>query len=139
MKTLPAISLLIVFAQSAFAEENILNDYFEGSYLLVGKGVDTDHTYTGKVEIFRDKGSLKLKRTVNGTAIVGSAAIEAALGGDARVLRFRYVEAGKAFEQTCLWSNDLDNYPRISCYLYEAGGKTMNPGLEVLFHDHTAE
>lgn len=68
----------------------------------------------------------------------GRAAIEAAVGGDARVLRIRFEQDGKSYEQTCMVGSDLDNYARISCYLYVPGRKTMNPGMEVLFIDHNA-
>jgi hypothetical protein len=131
--------ILVLVAPAAFAGAGMHSDFLLGKYLLVGKGIDTGRAYTGKVEIFREKGELRVKRIIDNKVVVGSAAIEFALGGDADVLRFRYNEGGKKYEQTCLWLSDLDNYARISCYLYESGVHTINPGLEVLFHDYTSE
>lgn len=128
--------LTLFVSSSAFAQEDFASEFLLGKYLLVGKGLDTDVTYTGKVEIYREGGKLKLKRVIHGTTIIGSAALEPAAGGDTQVLRFRYEEAGMKYEQTCLWQSDLDNYARISCHLYRPDVRTLNPGLEVLFHTH---
>ncbi len=111
----------------------------QGKYILVGKGLDTDKTYLGKVEIRSIKDRLIVERKINGKSVKGSAAIESAAGGDAQVLRIRFTEDGNSYEQTCLVNSDLDNYARISCYLYKPGIKTKQPGLEVFFHDHTAK
>ena len=111
----------------------------QGKYILVGKGLDTDKTYLGKMEIRSIKDHLIVEREINKKSVKGSAAIESAAGGDAQVLRIRFTEDGNSYEQTCLINSDLDNYARISCYLYKLGIKTMQPGLEVLFHDHTAK
>ena len=131
--------ILALVTPASFAGNGTPSDFLLGKYLLVGKGVDTGQVYTGKVEIFREKSELRVKRIIGNKVVVGSAAIESALGSDANVLRFRYNEGGKKYEQTCLWLSDLDNYARISCYLYKPGVHTINPGLEALFHDHTSE
>jgi len=79
---------------------------------------------------------LKVRRSINGQVIYGTAAIETALNGDARVIRIRFRENQIFYEQTCLSQSDLDNYARISCYLYRLDKSTTEPGLEALFHDH---
>ncbi len=132
------LTLVLLVSASALGQDDFSSEFLIGKYLLVGKGFDSNETYIGKVEIYREEGNLKIKRVVNNQVIVGETAIESALGGDTKVLRFRYKEAGEMHEQTCLWQSDLDNYARISCYLYQPNVKTLNPGLEVLFHDHTA-
>ncbi len=38
-----------------------------------------------------------------------------------------------------LWRNDLDNYARISGYVYQLGKKILKPGLEALFIDHNTK
>lgn len=134
-----SIALALFTLSSVFANNDSLGDFLVGNYLLVGKGLDIEQTYTGKVEIFRENDILKVKRVIGGNTVIGNAAIEPALGGDTKVLRFRYEETGIEYEQSCLWQSDLDNYARISCYLYQPGVQTSNPGLEVLFHDRTAE
>lgn len=110
-----------------------------GKYILIGKAVDSDKTYMGKVEIFAEADTLKVTRTIDGNTVTGRAAIEPALNGDATVLRIRFAQNGKEFEETCLFRGDLDNNSRISCYLYHPGISTKDPGLEAMFHDHTAE
>jgi hypothetical protein len=131
------IALALFTSSSAFAKEDFFGDFFAGKYLLVGKGPDTEQTYTGKVDIYRDNGILKVKRVIGGRSVVGNVAFEPASDGDTKVLRFRYEQAYIEYEQTCLWQSDLDNYARISCYLYQPGVRTSNPGLEVLFHERT--
>lgn len=131
------LSILVCIPPFAFAEQNSF--FLTGKYLLVGKAVDSDETYTGKVEIFLENETLKVRRKIEKQVTVGDATIESALNGDAKVLRIRFSESDVKYEETCLWRSDLNNYARISCYLYQPGVKTMSPGLEVLFYDHAAK
>jgi len=130
-----AISPSFLFAK----EEDFISSFVVGKYLLIGKAVDSDTTYTGKVEIYKKDSLLKVNRTIKGQTIVGSAAIESALNGETKALRIRFNDNGIKYEETCLWSSDLDNYARISCYLYQPGERTINPGLEALFYDHSTK
>ncbi|TNC85107.1 MAG: hypothetical protein CSH37_08730 [Thalassolituus sp.] len=129
----PTISLVCV------AEDDFLHMMVQGKYLLVGKGLDSDHTYHGKVEIKEQNGKLTVLRRINGKTTHGAAAIESALDGDAKVLRIKFAEGESKYEETCMIGSDLDNNARISCYLYQPKIRTMQPGLEVLFNDHTAK
>ncbi len=131
--------LVLFIPTIASAEDDFLRDFFAGEYLLLGKALDSNKTYTGKVSIYRDGNALKLKKIINGQTTIANAALESTLGGDRKVLRIRYQQAGVNYEQTCLWQSDLDNYARISCYLYQPGTDTRDPGLEVLFYDRQAE
>jgi len=127
-------------ATAAQADDSGLRDFLLGNYILIGKAVDSDATYQGKVELYAEKnGGMKAKRMIQGQTVIGDAALETALGGEAQVLRIRFSEKNIAYEETCLWKSDLDNYARISCYLYRPGGATANPGLEALFHYHAAQ
>ncbi|MES9846192.1 MAG: hypothetical protein ABW162_06275 [Candidatus Sedimenticola sp. PURPLELP] len=134
-----ALLLLVVLVLTiplAMAErQEAIARFVVGNYLLIGKSVDSTETYHGTIEIHADGKQLGVKRVINGETVLGSGAIEQALGGDTDVLRIRFTQYGKVFEETCLVSGDLDNYARISCYLYQPGVKTMNPGLEAFFHD----
>ena len=125
------------------AEVNIETDplavFVAGNYFLVGKAPDSNKTYQGKLSINNSNGQLNIARNINGVVIKGSAAIESALSGETKVLRMRFTEKGKSYEETCLVSGDLDNYARISCYLYTSDNKTTQPGMEALFHDNTAD
>lgn len=132
------LALLTVFVSAlAFAEpDDFIADFLAGSYILIGKSMDSNETYTGHVEISTHDGALKIRRVVDGKVTVGNGAIESALNGETSVLRIRFVEDEGQFEKTCLWRGDLNNHARISCYLYRTGEDTLNPGLEALFHDH---
>lgn len=127
--------LLVCIPPFAFAEQD--GSFLIGKYRLVGKAADSDETYTGKVEIFLENEALKVRRKIEKQMTVGDAGIESALNGDAKVLRIRFTENDVKYEETCLWRSDLNNYARISCYLYQPDMRTMDPGLEVLFYDHT--
>ena len=131
--------LLILFPLTCIAEDDFLHMMVQGKYLLVGKGLNSDNTYHGKVEITESNGKLNVSRNINGKTIEGTAAIESALHGDTKVLRIRFTEGETKYEQTCMVGSDLDNYARISCYLYQPKVHTIQPGLEVLFNDHTAK
>ncbi len=120
---------------SAAAEMSFLEEAQIGRYILIGKAIDSDVTYHGKVEISAEDGKLVVIREIDGRSVSGSAAIEPALNGDTRVLRIRFSENGRKYEETCLFGSDLDNYSRISCYLYEPDVPTDTPGLEALFFD----
>lgn len=126
------------FISPLYAEEDgFLTDFFIGNYLLIGKGVDSSDTYFGKVEIRASGHSLTMTRLIGNTKVTGIAVMASALGGEAKVLRMRFSEKGTPFEETCLWQSDLDNYARVTCYLYRPGVQTKNPGLEALFHDRS--
>ena len=130
---------ILIFTFTPFfvaAEDQFLKEFITGDYLLVGQELDTEKTYNGKVSIYLDDERLKVKRLINGQIIYGVAAFEPVLNNDSQVLRIRFSDKELQYEETCLLSSDLDNYARISCYLYMPGVKTINPGLEVLFINH---
>ncbi|MDF1552957.1 MAG: hypothetical protein P1P84_07840 [Deferrisomatales bacterium] len=138
------IMVMVCLAQTATADDaknhEFLYEYLTGSYRVVGKELDSDETYNGKV-VFAGRGDhLNVTRSILGETIQGIGTIEHALGPDqAHVLRVRFTRNGQKFEITYLWHHDLDNYPRLSGYLYRPGEKTAAPGLEALFIDHTAK
>ncbi|MBV1909969.1 MAG: hypothetical protein KUG78_11750 [Kangiellaceae bacterium] len=134
MKTIIAALLLISSFNASSEEEFGLTQFVVGEYTLVGKANNSDNTYTGKLKISSDNGKLAITRQIGSTTIKGSGAIESAIHDEAKVLRMRFQQHETAFEQTCLVQADLNNYARISCYLYEPNKKTNNPGMEVFFH-----
>jgi len=135
--------VLVCFAQTALADDvknhEFLYGYLSGTYLLVGQEPDSGKTYSGRV-IFKKQGDhLKVTRIIQGEKITGVGTIEHALGPDkANVLRVRFTRNKKKFEITYLWRSDLDNYARLSGYVYQPGRHTAAPGLEALFIDHSA-
>lgn len=136
-KTIVILITLAPFLASA--EDDFMADFILGKYLLLGKGVDTQRTYTGKVRIYREDQGLKLTRMIDGQSVVADVTFETALGGDANVIRIRFKQADQSYEETCLSQSDLDNYARLTCYLYHPGSTTRDPGMEVFYHDHTAD
>lgn len=111
--------------------------YLAGSYTVVGKELNSKNTYLGKTVFTGNGNHLTVTRYIKGKTIRGTGKIETALGSDqAKVLRVRYTQEGKDYEITYLWHSDLDNYARLSGYLYERGKQTDAPGLEALFIEH---
>ena len=116
-----------------------LLDYFTGSYRLIGKELDSSKTFLGRVVMNRKGNQLQILRTINGTTVEGIGNIEMAPLTSSRVLRIRFSSGPSKFEGTYLFHSDLDNYARITGYLYKIDPKTgipidtKNPGLETLF------
>jgi hypothetical protein len=135
---------LIFLSQSVAADDTenhkFLYKFLSGTYLVVGKDLESENTYTGQV-IFDSRGDrLAVTRVINGERITGTGAIEHALGPDeANVLRVRFTRNGQNYEVTYLWQHDLDNYARLSGYVYQPGKRTVRPGLEALFIDHNSK
>jgi hypothetical protein len=127
--------ILSILPFSSLAEM-MPSSFVVGKYLAFGEELDSDKTYKGTVIFFEENGQLKVKREINNKVVLGIASFESALGGDASVLRVRYSKNGKNVEQTCLVGGDLDNYARITCYVYEPEVRTNDPGMEALFIDH---
>ncbi|NOY64691.1 MAG: hypothetical protein GXO97_04745 [Nitrospirae bacterium] len=138
IKAFSVVFVCLVVSMAVSAEMDFSSRFLLGDYVLIGKALDSDSTYYGKVHIYAQDGSIKVKRIIKGGEITGTASIETALGGDAKVLRIRFIENNIKYEETCLWLSDLDSYARITCFLYRPGVKTDNPGLEALFHDYNA-
>ncbi len=110
--------------------------FIEGKYHLVGKELDSNSTYYGRVVITAEDGGIRVHRFIPGRTVTGTAAIESASADEVPVLRIRFTEKGIDYEETCLVSGDLDNYARITCNLYRPGVSTDSPGMEALFIRH---
>ena len=113
--------------------------FLTGSYRLIGKEPDSNKPFVGRVVINQKGQQLQVLRTVNGVTIEGIGRIEKAAPESSRVLRIRFRSGNNKFEGTYLYHSDLDNYARITGYLYKIDPKTgipidtKNPGLEALF------
>ena len=130
------IILLLLLPHLLYAEadkENFLFDFIAGSYTLIGYMPGTDRAYHGNVNFDKDMDRLQITRRINGHTAHGEARIEKALHGETDVLRIRFRETDKDYEETCLIGSDLDNYPRLTCYLYQPDMATDQPGLEAYF------
>lgn len=108
--------------------------FLVGDYLLVGKKPDSEVTYSGRVVLKQRGDKFDVIRTINGQTVHGTASFETATPDRIPVLRMRFLFGGEAYQATYLWQGDLDNYARLTGYVYSPiKNKTKLPGLEVLF------
>jgi hypothetical protein len=132
-------ALVLIISSIAWgesADEALLYNFLQGSYELIGRWPDSNETYCGKVLLKKSNRHFKVVRTVSNTKIEGVGNIETATADNIKVLRIRFSKAGRIYEGTYLINSDLDNYGRLSGYLYLKEGGTKNLGLEALFSDH---
>lgn len=129
---------LVLLGQAAAAGDGgdhaFLYGFLAGTYRVVGQEIDSDATYGGTVVFEGRQDHLAVTREIRGETTRGTGRIEHALGPDAvAVLRVRFTRGGQAFEITYLVHGDLDNYARLSGFVYRPGAPTARPGLEALF------
>ncbi len=118
---------------------DFLYGFLQGTYNLIGKLPDSDKIYSGKV-ILKKKGNImEVTRIIKGGHTKGSGRIETATGDRIKVFRVRFIKQNIRYEVTYLISSDLDNYGRLSGYLYLQKGGTKIPGLEALFIDRNVD
>ena len=131
------ICFLIFFISSAHAiDVSAMKGMVFGQYDLIGKSIGSKNTYFGEVSIAGTDENMTVTRTINGKIVKGTAAIEHTTGEKIHVLRMRFEENGKNFEETCLVDIDLDNYARLTCHLYIPNETVSEPGLEAMFIKH---
>ena len=87
----------------------------------------------GKIILEKDRGNFRVVRLIKGKKITGIGKIETATSEKVKVLRIRFKQDEREYEGTYLIDSDLDNYGRLTGYLYLKNGKTKNPGLEAFF------
>jgi hypothetical protein len=130
-----AIIIFFVAEPTTLAENDtdFLYDFLRGSYELVGRWPDSNKTYSGKIVLEKDHGHFRVVRLINGKKITGIGKIETATPDKVKVLRIRFKQDEREYEGTYLIGSDLDNYGRLTGYLYLKSGKTKQPGLEAFF------
>ncbi len=112
-----------------------LYGFLSGSYVVIGKRPDSTETYSGQINLEEADGQLQVVRIVNDQITRGIGKIQEAVHGEVDVLRIRFDQDGKSYEGTYLVDGDLDNYARLTGYVYLADGSTRSVGLEALFAD----
>ena len=125
-----AISTSTVWAYGSenSSEEDSLYAFLEGTYHLIGRLPDSNKTYFGKVVLKKTDDALQVARVINGKEIKGVGKIEAATADKIKVLRIIFIDENKNYEATFLINSDLDNYARLSRYLYviqRGAGKSL--------------
>jgi hypothetical protein len=111
---------------------DFLKSWLPGEYLLIGKAVDSDHTYHGVVNISTTDGRLEVSRHIEGSTV--STIAEIVQQHESLLIQIEYSAAGKNFVERCHISSVGDNYPRLTCYVRKATAETTRPGLEALFY-----
>lgn len=106
-----------------------------GTYDVIGRFPDSRKTYSGEVNISRDGNRLVLERKINGVKTTCEASLQAATADRIPVIRASWKQGKIEYGATYLVHTDLDNYPRLTGYVYRAGKgtATSSPGLEALF------
>jgi hypothetical protein len=116
-------------------------EFIAGSYEIVGRRPDSAVTYAGRMEIVIEEGAalLSITRTIGETVSGGTGSLEKTSADGVEVLRIHFEENGITYEATYLLGGDLDNYARLSGYVYKKAGGTQVPGIEALFSDHFSD
>lgn len=134
-----ALTVPTVWADNIENHEN-LYQFLVGDYIMIGKELNSEQMYYGKVVFAYHEDRFLVTRYIQGEIIQGEGKIEHPLGSDdGNVLRVRFIRSGQKYEITYLWQCDLDNYARLSGYVYHPGEYTDTPGLEALFIKHSEE
>lgn len=123
------------FSQAQENENDFLFTFLPGFYQVIGRLPDSNVLYDGNVEIERTGDSLKVVRKIAGKETSAVGRIETATADKVKVLRVRFTENDKRYEITYLIHSDLDNYARMTGYVYLKNGSTQKPGIEALFID----
>ena len=113
-----------------------LYEVLQGTYHVVGRWPDSNESYYGKV-VVKNKGDyLQVLRSINGKEIEGVGRVTTATADKIKVLTVEFYQHGRRYEATYIIDSDLDNFARLTGYLYLKTGETKKPGLEALFIDH---
>jgi hypothetical protein len=122
-------------AQEGNGEDEALYQFLQGKYELIGRFPDSDTIYSGTGILRATKDGIEFSRTINGTTIKGAARLEFTRHDRVKVLRMRFADGDRSYEGTYVLGSDLDNYARLTGYVYLQDGKTQRPGIEAWFAD----
>lgn len=136
MTTVLALVSTLVWAHAKDFRDEPLYDFLCGSYHVIGRLPDSDQLYSGKVEFRLSGNQLEVVRLIGGLRVRGIGKIETATPDKIKVLRVHFQSKDKDYEATYLIGSDLDNYGRLTGYVYFRDGETRMPGLEALFIEH---
>jgi hypothetical protein len=137
-RVLPTLMFLVCGIAGVTAKEpdrEFLVGFLKGDYVVIGKKPDSDVTYQGRVTLQPRELEFDVTRVIAGKTERGTAWFETTGKPDQiPVLRMRFTQDGKSYEATYMWRSDLDNYGRITGYVFlPTPGATKSPGLEALF------
>ena len=138
MKTIISIVMAICFlgVAPAWAQDEETRDlvaFLEGAYQVIGQWPDSNQTYQGIVVIKNRGDHVDLLRTIDGRTVQAIGRISKATADKITVLSVTFARQDRTYEATYLINADLDNYARLTGYVYLQSGKTQAPGLEAMF------
>ena len=128
----------LAWAKDVSSKNEFLYQFLQGTYELIGRVPDSSKTYTGKVVLRKSDDYFEVIRRIEGKEIKGTGKIETATADKIKILRIRFTDENTSYEATYLIDSDLDNYGRLTGYLYIKEEGTKIPGLEALFIDNQA-
>jgi hypothetical protein len=132
---LPLIGMLFLGSINVSSAQNDFppEGFMDGSYVVIGRFPDSKQTYQGTLDITTSNQVLNVARVINAQKIIATGKFETT-SENARVLKLNFDSKGKKYEESCLVMSDLDNYARVTCYVFEKTTKKV--GLETWFSDH---
>ena len=123
---------------SAYADEGNhhgqMAGFYAGTYVLVGKRMDSDDTFVGTLVLEHVGDGLEGYRLIADNRVSVSGTIEHPLCCEsAHTLRLKFKDGDRELEASYLLDIDLDNYGRLSGFVFDPELRTDWPGMEVLF------
>lgn len=134
-----AVSLTLIvslIAKAQAAELEFLYTFLQGTYQIIGRWPNTDESYSGKIVLKRKGDHFQVLRSVNGEEAEGIGRIATATADKIKILNVEFSQRGCDYMATYMINSDLDNYARLTGYLFIQNAETRRPGLEALFIDH---
>jgi len=134
-----AVLLILIIVSGAWAqnaEVEFLYSFLQGTYQVIGRWPDSNQSYNGKIILKSKEDHFQILRSINDEEIQGVGRIATATADKIKVLTVEFTQHGQRYEATYIINSDLDNYPRLTGYLFLKTGETKRPGLEALFIDH---
>jgi hypothetical protein len=111
---------------------------FAGRYEVIGRHLDSDKIFSGHITMSIADSLLTVRREVGRNVAVGRAYLAHCLADHIPILFLEFKDHRASLDGLCRWTMELDNYPRLTCEVVKATGKTGSPGLEAYFWDHGA-
>lgn len=134
-----AVSLILIVVSGGWAQDaevDFLYSFLQGTYQVIGRWPDSNESYNGKIILKSKDDHFQVLRSINGEETEGVGRIATATADKIKVLRVGFTQYGRKYEATYIINSDLDNYARLTGYVFLKTGETKRPGLEALFIDH---
>lgn len=137
-KIVSTVILAIVIFSSVWAdyEEDPMLGFILGSYRIVGQEPEDGDLYKGTMSISMDEdGNLEVIREINGETVECSAEMDSVFEGEVSIFVVTFTVDGDDYKAVYLIHSDLDNYARLTGFIFEEERETEVPGIEALFPD----